>query len=459
MFKVFFNFRLYNGAINLIDNLKGVCAMKRKISEKLIISFIAVVMIAGTLASCGSAARNSATSSSDKSVSSVKNESESTDNYSSVLFPYTGNDDGIIDTTSLFAKRDLEQTADISAATRMTVENDRTIEITEDGVYVISGTASNCTIKVIADDSAKVQLVLDVLTVTNDDFPVIYVLSADEVLVTTTEGTSNCMTVTGAFKADGDSNTDAVIFSKEDIVFNGLGTLKITSSGNGIAGKDDVRFTGGTYDINADNNGIEGKNYIAVCGGTFTIDAARDGIKAQNDDDYTLGYIYIGVGKFTICVGSDGVKANTVVQIDDAALDISRSSEGIEAAYIQINGGTVNVYASDDCLNAVQESTLYDATIEINGGNITVEVGPGDTDALDSNGSIYVNGGTVNVTAPTSSFDYENKAEFNGGTIIINGEEVSEIPKDMMGGVMIPGQDNFCGWTEGQSGREPPGKR
>ena len=148
------------------------------------------------------------------------------------------------------------------------------------------------------------------------------------------------MTVTGAFKADGDSNTDAVIFSKEDIVFNGLGTLKITSSGNGIAGKDDVRFTGGTYDINADNNGIEGKNYIAVCGGTFTIDASRDGIKAQNDDDYTLGYIYIGGGKFTICVGSDGVKANTVVQIDDAALDISRSSEGIEAAYIQINGGT-----------------------------------------------------------------------------------------------------------------------
>lgn len=433
--------------------------MKRKISEKLIISFIAGVMIAGALASCGSAARNSATSSSDKSVSSVKNKSESIDNYLSVLFPYTGNDDGIIDTTSLFTKRDLEQTADISAATRVTVENDRTIEITEDGVYVISGTASNCTIKVIADDSAKVQLVLDVLTVTNDDFPVIYVLSADEVLVTTTEGTSNCMTVTGAFKADGDSNTDAVIFSKEDIVFNGLGTLKITSSGNGIAGKDDVRFTGGTYDINADNNGIEGKNYIAVCGGTFTIDASRDGIKAQNDDDYTLGYIYIGGGKFTICVGSDGVKANTVVQIDDAALDISRSSEGIEAAYIQINGGTVHVYASDDCLNAVQESTLYDATIEINGGNIMIEVGPGDTDALDSNGSIYVNGGTVNVTAPTSSFDYENKAEFNGGTIIINGEEVSEIPKDMMGGVMIPGQDNFGGWTEGQSGREPPGKR
>ena len=154
-------------------------------------------------------------------MSSVKNKSESIDNYLSVLFPYTGNDDGIIDTTSLFTKRDLEQTADISAATRVTVENDRTIEITEDGVYVISGTASNCTIKVIADDSAKVQLVLDVLTVTNDDFPVIYVLSADEVLVTTTEGTSNCMTVTGAFKADGDSNTDAVIFSKEDIVFNG----------------------------------------------------------------------------------------------------------------------------------------------------------------------------------------------------------------------------------------------
>ena len=66
-------------------------------------------------------------------------------------------------------------------------------------------------------------------------------------------------------------------------------------------------------------------------------------------------------------------------------------------------------------------------------------VGQGDTDAIDSNGSIFVNGGTINVTAQMSSFDYDKTAEFNGGTIIVNGQEVSEIPQSMMGGGMRGG--------------------
>lgn len=61
-------------------------------------------------------------------------------------------------------------------------------------------------------------------------------------------------------------------------------------------------------------------------------------------------------------------------------------------------------------------------------------MGQGDTDGVDANGSIYVNGGTIDITAQMSSFDYDAAAEFNGGTIIVNGEEVSEIPQSMMGG-------------------------
>ena len=39
-----------------------------------------------------------------------------------------------------------------------------------------------------------------------------------------------------------------------------------------------------------------------------------------------------------------------------------------------------------------------------------------------------------------SSFDYDDKAEFNGGTIIVNGTEVTEIPQSMMGGGMKGGR-------------------
>ena len=49
-----------------------------------------------------------------------------------------------------------------------------------------------------------------------------------------------------------------------------------------------------------------------------------------------------------------------------------------------------------------------------------------------------------------SSFDYDRTAEFNGGTIIVNGTEVSEIPQSMMGGGMRGGMNGGMG---GRGGR------
>ena len=72
--------------------------------------------------------------------------------------------------------------------------------------------------------------------------------------------------------------------------------------------------------------------------------------------------------------------------------------------------------------------------MEFNGGYTVIVVGEGDTDGVDSNGNIIVNGGTIDVTGRMSTFDYERSAEFNGGTIIANGVEVDEIPQSMMGG-------------------------
>ncbi len=33
-----------------------------------------------------------------------------------------------------------------------------------------------------------------------------------------------------------------------------------------------------------------------------------------------------------------------------------------------------------------------------------------------------------------STFDYDGTAQYNGGTIIVNGQQVSSIPNQMMGG-------------------------
>ena len=336
--------------------------------------------------------------------------------------------------TDIYTDRDLKQEADTSEAETITVENDQTIEITKAGVYVITGTATECTIKVKAGDEDKIQLVLDNVSVTNSDFPAIYVVSADKCFITTAEGSTNTLSVTGSFKADDDVNTDAVIFSKDDLVLNGTGTLNISSAaGNGITGKDDVKITGGTYSITSALDSIEANDLIAVSGGSFTINSSKDGLHAENNDDNTQGEINISGGSFEINAKSDGIQGTTAVTIDGGTMNIT-AAEGIEATYIVINDGDISITASDDGINAANKSTSYTPTVEINGGGLTVTMGQGDTDAIDANGSIYVNGGTINITAPTSSFDYDQTAEFNGGTLIINGQEVTEIPQSMMGG-------------------------
>ena len=354
-----------------------------------------------------------------------------------------------------YTERELEQTADTSEAKNISVSDDTTIDITEEGVYTISGTAENCTVRVEADENAKVQLVLDGVSITNDDLPAIYVVSADKVFITTTDS-ENTLTVSGQFTSDGDTNTDAVIYSKDDLVLNGTGTLNVTSYyGNGITSKDDMKITGGTYNVKSALDAFEANDSISVSDGTFDISTNKDGFHCENDE--TEGTITISGGTFNINGKSDGIQACALLQIDGGTFDIT-ASEGLEATYVLINDGDINIYATDDGINASANTNAYETAIEINGGYITVEVGQGDTDAIDTNGSIYVNGGTINVTAQMSSFDYDRTAEFNGGTIIINGEEVSEIPQSMMGGGMHGGMGgdmggNMNGFGGGRGGR------
>ncbi|HOO05374.1 MAG TPA: carbohydrate-binding domain-containing protein [Ruminococcus sp.] len=378
--------------------------------------------------------------SSEESSSSTKIEAQA------VSASYSAYSGGILETEDVFTDRDLLQTPDLSEAQYLTASDGETLSITEAGIYVISGSAEDCTIRVEAADDAKVQLVLDGVSITNADFPAIYVVSADKCFVTTTDS-ENSLNVTGSFTSDGDTSTDAVIFSKDDLVLSGTGSLEITSNyGNGISCKDDLKITGGAYTITSAEDAVEANDSIAVCGGDFTIAADKDGLHCENDEDNSVGWIWIAGGSFNITAGSDGIQATTGLQIDDGQITVS-ASEGLEATYVQVNGGTVDISASDDGINATSKSSYMDVVAEFNGGEITIVMGQGDTDAVDSNGSIYVNGGTLDITAYTSSFDYDYTAQLNGGTVIINGSQVSEIPAGMMGGGM-----GFGGGMTGGSG-------
>lgn len=377
--------------------------------------------------------------------SSSAEASVASDNYSTEISAVSGTDSTdasassgtVLDTSKMFTDRDLEQTANLTGATYRTVSDNETITIKAEGVYVISGEAANAQILVAAGDEDKVQIVLDGVTMTNDSTPCIYVKSADKVFVTTASGSENTLSVTSAFTEDGTTNTDAVIFSKDDLVLNGTGTLSISSTAKGISSKDDLKVTGGTITISCAADGLEANDSIRIADGTVSITTSKDGLHAENDEDNTTGYIYIGGGTLTVSAGDDAVHATTIVQIDAGTLDLT-GAECIEGTYIRINDGTVSIAASDDGINAGQKSNISTPTFEINGGSITIVMGSGDTDGIDSNGNLYLNGGTIDITAQ-SPFDYDGTGQLNGATVIVNGTQTDELTNQMMGGGMHGG--------------------
>ena len=349
-----------------------------------------------------------------------------------------------LDTTNMFTQTDLTQTVDTTNAKKITLEDGKDVTIDAAGTYVITGSAKNSTVIVNASADAEVHLVFDNVSITNTNKPALYTVNAKNVYVTTTQNSTNNLKVTGEFTEDNGDDIDAVIFAKTNITLNGLGTLNIDSSANGVASNNDLKVTGGTYNVNTTKHGFKALNSIRVADGTFNINATKDGFHSENEDDLTKGYVYIAGGNFTINSEDDGIQGTSITEIDGGTFDIN-AVEGIEGTYVQINDGTIKIYATDDGINASEKATNYDVQIEINGGNLDITMAEGDTDALDANGTLTINGGNINITAQFA-FDFDLTASLNGGTVTVNGTQVTSITNSMMEGGGGPGgQGGFGG--------------
>ncbi|MBR6207934.1 MAG: carbohydrate-binding domain-containing protein [Oscillospiraceae bacterium] len=304
--------------------------------------------------------------------------------------------------TAADAVADETETETITREIRLS-DADGSVTITEAGTYRLSGELSDGQIVVSAQD-AQVTLILDGVDITAKGTAAIYVAEADKVKIELAEGSENSLRSVGAFSDPADDGIDAVIFARDDVTIKGTGALTVESEqGHGIVSKDDLKITGGTITVTAAKKGLCGNDSVEINGGTLRIQA-----------------------------GSDGIHCDTVVTVNGGVLDI-RAAEGIEGTYVEINDGDITISATDDGINAARKSTDYEVAIVINGGKLSVTMGSGDTDALDSNGSITINGGTVDINAQFA-FDFDTTGTINGGTVTVNGTQVSSITNAMMGG-------------------------
>lgn len=399
----------------------------------------------------------------------------------------TSDNNSADDSSDLFSSRDFEVGYDESTSAIIQLDGDtaistsnavkiseRTVTITDEGTYIISGTFNDGMIIVNAEKTDKIQLVLDNVSIHSETSAPIYILNADKVFITLAPDSVNSLSNGGTFTAIDENNIDAVIFSKEDLTLNGSGALAINSpAGHGIVSKDELALTSGTYQIRAASHGLQGKDNICIANVEINITSGKDGIHAENTDDTTLGFVYIESGAFNINSGGDGISASACIQIDDGIFNIVSGGGSANAEVktpdfrggfmgggrkgLGFNGGnnaqdTTSTNAEDDSNS--NKGIKAGGNLTINGGSFNIDTAD---DAVHSNASINMNNGTLQIATGDDAFHADDTLTIISGTINITKcyEGLEALHVEVSGGdiTLYAGDDglNAAGGTD-QSG-------
>lgn len=309
---------------------------------------------------------------------------------------------------NMFTDRDVSGEYDSADAVEIQLGKE-SLTITEEGVYVLSGSLEDGTVIVDGDENAKIQLVLNNVEISNSRGAAIYVRQADKVFITLPEGTTNTLSGGDSYESLDDNNIDGIIFSKCDLTINGAGGLNITAeTGHGIVSKDDLKVTGGSLTVTAPGHGLQGKDSVRVGGSPILhITSGKDGIHSENADKEDKGFVYIAGGNITVASAGDCISAGAYLRIDGGSLNLTAgkgsaektvmrdedgneiSTKGIKAAgQMILNGGSFSIDSGDDALHS-------DSSLFVNGGSFQIASGD---DGLHADETVNVAGGTVNIS-------------------------------------------------------------
>lgn len=199
---------------------------------------------------------------------------------------------------------------------------------------------------------------------------------------------------------------------------------------------------------------IDGTEYAVTKNSNYfiVIDGARVKINSSDDAIHTnSGNVLVKGGTLDLTTLDDGIHADELVKIDGGEITVNGCYEGIEGAYVEIGGGTIYITASDDGINAASDDESVNEHIIISGGTITVDASG---DGLDSNGTIYVTGGTLIVYGPTTGADTGLDADggilIDGGNVFVaSSKEMLEIPaSNSKSNVLVYGANTVAAGSE-----------
>lgn len=312
------------------------------------------------------------------------------------------------------------------------------ITITGEGTYLISGELEDGQIIVDTDKDTFVKLVFAGVNISCSDSAPVYIKGGNTI-ITLAEGSENTVTdgETYLYEED-DDEPDAAIFAKDDLTFNGTGSLTVNGNyNNGIQSKDDLKFVDGTYTITAKDDGIVGKDSVSVKEGEFTIVSGGDGIKSTNIEETDKGYVLLENGSFQITSERDAIQAETLLRLNDGIYELvtgsgsgdsntetdgDTSTKGLKS-YVDliIAGGE---YAMDTCDDAVHSGQ----NVQIDGGTFVIATGD---DGIHAEENLVINGGDIDIQQ-----SYEG---IEGFAIVINDGDIRVVSED--DGINAAGSD------------------
>ena len=431
--------------------------MKRKIA-----ALLALTVLAGAFSGCGksggSAASGTAADAAESESDSADSAQESADD--------SGQEEAaaVQEDSEMFTDRDYETAYEESGSVLIQLEGSTasassdsvqisgtTVTLTEEAVYVISGTLDDGMIIVNAPDTAKLQLVFNGVSISSSTSAALYVQEADKVFVTLADGTENTLSNGGTFdlEAEGDGISAGSTMQISDGSFGilaGGGSENCSSesseSWGGFRGGGPGRVieTAAASETEEDSStsmkGLKAAGSLTITGGSFSIDSADDSVHSNAS-------AAVNGGTFEIASGDDAFHADDTLTITAGTVNISESYEGLEATHVDIQGGDIMLTASDDGVNAAGGteggrdgmfgggpggnpgggmSASSDGSISISGGTLYVTASG---DGIDANGTLTISGGYTVVTGPTqgdtATLDYDVSAAITRGTFIGTG--------------------------------------